>query len=102
MKLFDRGEPNHELLKIIRANVRTPDETVGDLYAQTACNEVGGRSLLQMMDEFGLESIDPLADEIIARSERAMREPSQNCPTAATKTKCGAMALRSRSAFRSR
>ena len=26
-----------------------------------------------MMDEFGLDSIDPLADEIIARSERAMR-----------------------------
>lgn len=79
-KLFDRGEPNHELLKIIRANVRTPDETVGDLYAQTSCNAVGGRSLLQMMDEFGLESIDPLADEIIARSERAMREAIRPLP----------------------
>ena len=72
-KLFRRGEPNTELLKIVRANVRTPDETVGDLYAQTACNAVGGRSLLQMMSEFDLESIDPLADEIIGRSEQAMR-----------------------------
>ncbi len=80
MKLFDRGEPNHELLKIIRANVRTPDETVGDLYAQTSCNAVGARSLLQMMDEFGLESIDPLADEIIARSERAMRDAIRQLP----------------------
>jgi N-methylhydantoinase B len=73
-KLFDRGEPNHELLKIVRANVRTPDETVGDLYAQASSNAVGARSLLQMMDEFGLDSIDPLADEIISRSERAMRQ----------------------------
>ena len=80
MKLFDRGEPNHELLKIIRANVRTPDETVGDLYAQTSCNAVGARSLLQMMDEFGLDSIDPLADEIIARSERAMRDAIRQLP----------------------
>ena len=79
-KLFDRGEPNHELLKIIRANVRTPDETVGDLYAQASCNAVGGRSLLQMMDEFGLASIDPLADEIIARSERAMRDAIRKLP----------------------
>jgi len=79
-KLFDRGEPNHELLKIIRANVRTPDETVGDLYAQASCNAVGGRSLLQMMDEFRLESIDPLADEIIARSERAMRDAIRKLP----------------------
>ena len=73
-KLFDKGEPNAELLKIVRANVRLPDETVGDLYAQAACNDVGGRALLTMMDEFGLESVDPLADEIISRSEKALRE----------------------------
>ena len=79
-KLFERGEPNRELLKIIRANVRTPDETVGDLYAQASCNDVGARSLLQMMDEFGLESIDPLADEIITRSERAMRSAIRELP----------------------
>ncbi len=79
-KLFDRGEPNHELLKIIRANVRLPDETVGDLYAQASCNDVGGRALLAMMDEFGLESVDPLADEIIARSERALREAIRSLP----------------------
>jgi N-methylhydantoinase B len=79
-KLFDRGEPNHELIRIIRANVRTPDETVGDLYAQASCNAVGARSLLQMMDEFGLESIDPLADEVIARSERAMRDAIRALP----------------------
>ncbi|MEP7199526.1 MAG: hydantoinase B/oxoprolinase family protein, partial [Chloroflexota bacterium] len=79
-KLFERGEPNRELLKIIRANVRTPDETVGDLYAQASCNAVGARSLLQMMDEFGLDSVDPLADEIIARSERAMRDAIRKLP----------------------
>jgi N-methylhydantoinase B len=72
-RLFQQGEPNRELLRIIRANVRTPDETIGDLYAQTSCNAVGARSLLQMMDEFGLESIDPLGDAIIRRSETAMR-----------------------------
>src|SRR5581483_6984337 len=67
MKLFDRGQINRELIALLRANVRTPDETVGDLYAQTACNDVGARSLLRFMDEFGLESVDPLADEIIGR-----------------------------------
>ncbi|MCH9649355.1 MAG: hydantoinase B/oxoprolinase family protein [Deltaproteobacteria bacterium] len=79
-KLFHRGKPNRELLKIIRANVRTPDETVGDLYAQTSSNAVGARSLLQMMDEFHLETIDPLADEIIERSEGALRKALQGVP----------------------
>ncbi|HCP74828.1 MAG TPA: hydantoinase [Ktedonobacter sp.] len=72
-KLFLRHEPNHELFKLIRANVRTPAETIGDLYAQTSSNAVGARELLHFMDEFALDSIDPLADEIITRSERAMR-----------------------------
>lgn len=79
-KLFDRGEPNRELFKILRANVRTPDETVGDLYAQTSSNAVGARSLLQMMDEFGLDTVDPLADEIIHRSETALRDALEQVP----------------------
>jgi len=79
-RLFCEGQPNEELFKIIRANVRTPDETIGDLYAQAACNAVGARSLLQMMEEFDLESIDPLADEIISRSESAMRDGIRALP----------------------
>ncbi|MDG1875573.1 MAG: hydantoinase B/oxoprolinase family protein [Mariniblastus sp.] len=79
-KLFRSGQPNEELFKIIRANVRTPDETIGDLYAQATSNAVGARSLLQMMDEFDLQTIDPLAEEIITRSENAMREGIRSLP----------------------
>lgn len=79
-KLFHGGQPNEELFRIIRANVRTPDETVGDLYAQASSNAVGARSLLEMMDEFQLDTIDPLADEIIARSEHAMRSGIRGLP----------------------
>jgi N-methylhydantoinase B len=80
MKLFDAGAPNEGLLTIVRANVRTPDETVGDFYAQSACNDVGARSLGTLLDEFDLDSIDPLADEIIQRSEHAMREAIGQLP----------------------
>ncbi len=79
-KLFIQDSPNDELFKIIRANVRTPDETIGDLYAQTSSNAVGARELLHFMNEFSLDSIDPLADEIISRSERAMREAIRALP----------------------
>jgi N-methylhydantoinase B len=72
-KLFYRGEPNAELFRIIRANVRTPEETVGDLYAQASSNAVGARSLLHLMREFHLDSIEDLADEIMSRSELALR-----------------------------
>ena len=72
-RLFAGGAPNAELLKLIRANVRTPDETVGDLYAQAACNAVGGERLLNLFDEFGLARLDELGGEIMDRSERALR-----------------------------
>jgi len=80
MKLFERGAPNQVLLQIIRANVRLPDEVVGDFHAQAACNDAGGRALLETMDEFGLESIDPVAEEIICRSEAAVRAKIRELP----------------------
>lgn len=80
MKLFDRGEPNQILMQIVRSNVRQPDEVVGDFYAQTACNDAGGRALLEMMNEFGLDSIDEVAEEIIIRSESAVRAAIRELP----------------------
>jgi N-methylhydantoinase B len=81
MKLFERGEPNQILMQIVRANVRQPDEVIGDFYAQAACNETGGRALLEMMDEFGLDTIDLVAEEIIRRSEAAVRAEIRKLPS---------------------
>ncbi|MBV9547511.1 MAG: hydantoinase B/oxoprolinase family protein, partial [Chloroflexi bacterium] len=72
-KLFQHGERNEELFKIIKGNVRTPREVEGDLYAMASCNDVGGAQLLEFMREFDLNSIDPLASAIIERSEAATR-----------------------------
>lgn len=79
-RLFAAGRRNEELFKIIRGNVRTPNEVEGDLYAMAACNDVGGARLLEFMDEFALDSIDPLADQIIARSEAALRAAISQLP----------------------
>ncbi len=73
-KLHDGGRPNETLLRLLRANTRTPDLVLGDLHAQVVGGAVGGRRLLDFMDELGLERLEPLADEIVGRTERAMRE----------------------------
>jgi N-methylhydantoinase B len=80
MKLFDRGEANESLLALVRANVRLPDEVVGDLHAQAACNDAGGRALVEMMEEFGLETLDRLAEEILSRSEAVVRARIRDLP----------------------
>jgi N-methylhydantoinase B len=79
-RLFIRGEPNEELFSVIRANVRAPFEVIGDLYAQAGSNDVGGARLVEMIEEFGLDDIEALSDEIRTRSERAMREAIDELP----------------------
>ena len=73
-RLARRGELNEPMLEVIRTNVRVPEQTLGDLLANYACTTVGGRMLNEFMDEYGLDSIDPLADAILEQSERAIRE----------------------------
>ncbi len=72
MKLASEGVVNEDLLRILRANVREPVQVIGDVYALMACNEIGSRRLLDMMDEFGLDEIGTLGEMIIDRSRAAM------------------------------
>ena len=74
LKLYEAGRPNATLLAMLRANVRLPEMVLGDFHAQIAGGAVGGDRLLEFMAEFGLERLEPLADEIVGRTERAMRE----------------------------
>jgi N-methylhydantoinase B len=73
MKLYEGGRLNAALHALIRANTRVPDLVMGDFHAQIAGGAVGSDRLLEFMEEFGLDRLEPLADEIIGRTEGAMR-----------------------------
>jgi N-methylhydantoinase B len=74
LKLYDAGAPVEPVFEFLRANVRTPEEVLGDVHSQVVGNEVGGRQLVSFLDEFDLPDIEELSDVIIERTERAMRE----------------------------
>ncbi len=80
VKLYDAGKLNEELIQLIRWNVRTPDEVIGDIRSQIAANHVCGEKIIEMMQEEGLDSIDGLADEIISRTEASMRSAISQIP----------------------
>jgi N-methylhydantoinase B len=71
MKFAERGEVDETLLRIVRGNVREPDQLVGDIYALATCNEIGHRRLIDMMREFGLSDLDGIAAFILDNSRRA-------------------------------
>jgi N-methylhydantoinase B len=74
MKLVNRGEVDQTLIRIVRGNVREPDQLVGDIYALTTCNEIGHRRLIEMMEEFGLEDLNGIGGFILENSRRATLE----------------------------
>ncbi|MFO7738537.1 MAG: hydantoinase B/oxoprolinase family protein, partial [Desulfatiglandaceae bacterium] len=73
VKLYDGGVFNEAVLEMIRWNVRTPDEVTGDIRSQIAANHVCAEKIIQMLDEYEMEGLDDLADEIIRRTEKSMR-----------------------------
>ena len=80
MKLADRGRLNEDLIRIIRANVRVPQTVLGDVYAMISANEVGGKKLLEMMEDHDLSDLEGLSTAIIERSEQSMREAIRAIP----------------------
>ncbi len=72
--LIRGGRVDETLMRLVRANVRDPDVAQGDLYSLAACNRTGCERLAAMMTEFGIDSLAPLAEMIIAASRRAMEE----------------------------
>ncbi len=62
-KLVDGGALNALLMDIVRVNSREPIANEGDIYALIACCETGAKRLADMMQEFGIDDLDPLSAE---------------------------------------
>ena len=80
MRFADRGEVNRDLVRLVRANVREPEQVVGDIHSLAASNEVGHRRLQAMLEEVGLDSLEPLAEFVFERTRTAMLERIRALP----------------------
>jgi N-methylhydantoinase B/oxoprolinase/acetone carboxylase alpha subunit len=79
-KLVRAGRRDDTLIQLVRANVRTPDQTLGDIWAQVSANELMERRVLRLMEDYGLDALTELADELFSRSEAAMRQAIRAVP----------------------
>ena len=71
VKCFDQGTPNETFFDFIRWGSRLPVELEGDIYSLCACNDAAVHRLVEMMDEFRMDSLTPLADFIFDSSLKA-------------------------------
>jgi N-methylhydantoinase B len=73
LKLMRAGEADETLVAILRKNVRTPEQTMGDLWAQVVALDLMEERLHILMEQAGLDDLAALAAEIHTRCEVAMR-----------------------------
>jgi len=79
-RLVRDGRVDETMVALIRANVRTPDQTMGDIWAQVSANELMERRVRALMDDYRLDTLETLGDELFTRSERAMRDAIRAVP----------------------
>ncbi|MCP5023062.1 MAG: hydantoinase B/oxoprolinase family protein [bacterium] len=80
VKWVERGELNHDLVNIIRINVREDNQVVGDIHGLAASNETGRRRLVEMLIEFDMNDIEELAAFVFDRTRAATMSALKGVP----------------------
>ncbi|MGA7409201.1 MAG: hydantoinase B/oxoprolinase family protein [Bryobacteraceae bacterium] len=73
IRLVARGETDEALLRLITANVRTPDERRGDIVAQLMSLDRGERRLQALFQTWGGAAISRLGPALLDYTEQRMR-----------------------------
>ncbi len=80
VKAYRKGEPNEEVMDIIRMNVRVPENAMGDLRAQIAAVKTGEKRFLEMIQKYGIDAVLGSIAAIMDQSEATARERVRQIP----------------------
>lgn len=80
-KLCVAGAENDQLMRLIAANVRVPGMVLGDVHAIVGAERLGAERLVEFISDYGGTSgFEALGEEILGRSEQAMRQALRTLP----------------------
>ncbi|HET7618390.1 MAG TPA: hydantoinase B/oxoprolinase family protein [Vicinamibacterales bacterium] len=80
VKLARRGEIVSDVMSLLLANVRTPDEREGDITAQIAANRVGDARLRHITRKYGPKRVAGYAAALQDYTERVLRATIAQIP----------------------
>lgn len=79
-KVWKEYQEQEGIVGIIAANTRTPEKVLGDLRAQRSALRVGELRLQELAARYGRQVLADAMDEIILRTETAMRAAISKVP----------------------
>ena len=74
LKLYDKGVPRNDLLQMLSANVRQPENFLGDLNAQIGSVMLAGQRIESLLADYGPDQLMAVVSEILAATERQVRQ----------------------------
>jgi N-methylhydantoinase B len=80
LKFYEQGRPNATLHALLRKNVRIPDILMGDLHGQVAAGNVGRARFLELVGEYGADTVAQAIIELMDRAETMTREKIREIP----------------------
>ena len=80
LKLVERGVLSAMLLEVIAANVRVPDQVLGDIHAQRAACVAGERELSALLQRYGVERVIEYGEALQDYAEKLARAAIARIP----------------------
>jgi len=80
LKLYERGQPNTTLFRMIDRNVRVPGRVLGDIRSQLAACEIAARGMSDLLARYGAEDVVALMHSTMDYSERLTRHCLSELP----------------------
>jgi N-methylhydantoinase B len=80
LKLLERGVENETLFDVIAANVRVPDQVLGDIHAQMAACLAGDRELSALLERHGVDEVVEYGEALQDYSDRMARAAIKSIP----------------------
>lgn len=80
LKIMEGGEIDEKLMRFFLNNVRTPDERQGDFAAQIMANKTGVRRLLELIEKYGLSTVEFYAQSLISYAETITQKTIREIP----------------------
>jgi N-methylhydantoinase B/oxoprolinase/acetone carboxylase alpha subunit len=78
--LIEAGKVRRDVMEIVLANVRTPEEREGDLLAQVMSNQRGEARLREIVSRYGLARVRRSAADLLDYTERVTRTMLEQIP----------------------
>lgn len=80
IKLFNEGVINDAIVDIIRSNVRFPDQSIGDMWAQIAGLRIGEKRLIELHDKYSPATMDEAINHLLDHGESLARLAIKDLP----------------------